>query len=499
MLEASSNHAPSNHAPSNHAPSNHAPSNHAPSNHGLKRELGLRDLVPMQILLVVGLTWAGTAAHLGQTHVVFWIGAVLLLFVPLASVVGWCAKIWPTEGGIYQWTKAAWGPLVGFMTAWNFGMWALMAVAAIGVQVAAAISYAIGPRAAWMQENHWLLAGLTTVIFLLILLVNVFGLGVGRWVAHFGTSVTVLITLLLLTLLFWHPHTSAAHPHVNPQKPFGLELPIVTLLSINLFSKVAFNALSGLEQVAVFAGETRDPGKAILRSAWIAAPIIVLIYVLMTGSMLTYTPADKINLASPIPQVLAAAFGGGSTQGIDWGLMLGRVAILVLAIALIGQYSVIIAETSRMPLVAGWDGLLPAWFTKLDPRWKTPTRSLLVIVLACIAVGLLASVGTGAQEAFQLLTDSGNICYGLTYLMLFAIPLFVGSRFGTKPGSWLKLAALSGLGMTLLAIGFQLLPITDVSNVWAFAAKVSGTALLLNSVGLGIYLRGTRRMRLTAA
>jgi amino acid transporter len=465
----------------------------ASSNHGLKRELGLRDLVPMQILLVVGLTWSGIAARQGETHVAFWIAAVLLLFLPLAAVVGWCAKIWPTEGGIYQWTKFAWGPSIGFMTAWNFAMWAIMTVAAIGVQVAAALSYALGPKAAWMQESHGLLVGLTFAIFLLILLVNIPGLAVGRWVAHFGTSVTVLLTLLLLLLLFWHPHTSAAHPHVHPQRPFGLGVPAVTLLSVNLFSKVAFNALSGLEQVAVFAGETRDPRRAIVRSAWIAAPITVVIYVLMTGAMLTYTAADKINVASPIPQVLAAAFGGGAVQGVDWGLMLGRVAILALAVAVVAQFSVIVAETSRMPLVAGWDGILPEWFTRLDPKWKTPTRSLTVIVAVCVAMGLLASIGTGAQEAFQLLIDSANISYGFTYLMLFGIPLIVGRRFGDKPGGWLKLAAFSGLGMTLLAIGFQLLPITDVTNKWLFATKVSGTAVLLNAVGLGIYLRSTRR------
>lgn len=468
--------------------------NEASSNHGLKRELGLRDLVPMQILLVVGLTWSGIAARQGQTHVAFWIAAVLLLFIPLAMVVGWCATIWPTEGGIYQWTRAAWGPSIGFMTAWNFAMWALLTVAAIGVQLAAAIGYALGPKFAWMQESHVLQGGLTIAIFALILLISIPGLGIGRWVAHLGTTVTVLLTVLLLVLLFWHPHSSAAHPHISPQRPFGLALPVVTLFSVNLFSKVAFNALSGLEQVAVFAGEIRDPGRAILRSAWIAAPIAVLIYVLMTGSMLTYTAADRINVAAPIPQVLSAAFsGGGATGGVDWGLMLGRGAILLLAVALISQYSVIVAETSRLPLVAGWDGLLPAWFTRLDPKWKTPTRSLTVIVLVCIVLGLLASVATGAQEAFQLLVDSANISYGFTYLMMFAIPLIAGTRFGAKPSPLLKLAALSGLGMTLLAIGFQLLPITDVASKWSFAAKVSGVGLLTNAVGLGIYLRGSRR------
>ena len=92
-------------------------------------------------------------------------------------------------------------------------------------------------------------------------------------------------------------------------------------------------------------------------------------------------------------------------------------------------------------MVAGWDGIVPAWFTRLDPRWKTPTRSIAMIVLAAILMGMLATYGTGAQEAFQLITSVGNICYGIYYLMMFAVPLVVGDRFGVRAGLWLKAAA----------------------------------------------------------
>jgi amino acid transporter len=305
--------------------------------------------------------------------------------------------------------------------------------------------------------------------------------------------VTVLVTVLLMGLLFIHPHSSPSHPHVNPQAPFSLAMPTLTLLSVNLFTKIAMNALSGLEQVAVFAGETRDAGRTIMRSAWISAPIIAVIYILMTGAMLAYVPAAKVDLTGPIPQLLAAAFGGGSAAGIDWGLMLGRGTILVLALALVAQYAVIVAETSRLPMVTGWDGMIPAWFTRLDPRWKTPTRSIAVIVAAAIGMGLLATYGTGAQEAFQLINSVGNVSYGAYYLMMFAIPLVVGTRFGVKPGGWLKLGAVSGLAVTVLATAFTLLPIVDVVNKWAFAAKVVGGSLLLNVVGVAIYWNGTRR------
>jgi amino acid transporter len=242
------------------------------SSHSLKRELGLWDLVPMQILLVVGITWAGIAAKQGGTHLWYWLAAILTLFVPLAAVVGWCATVWPLEGGVYQWTKFALGPLAGFMGAWNFGLWALLAVSNVGIMTATSLSYGLGERAAWMQNSHSLILALSIGLFLLILLINLPGFGIGKWVAHFGTAVTVLVTMLMMGLLFYHPHASAAHPHINPQPPFSLAMPILTLFSMNLFSKIAFNALSGLEQVAVFAGETRNAAKTIMRSAWIAAP-----------------------------------------------------------------------------------------------------------------------------------------------------------------------------------------------------------------------------------
>lgn len=465
----------------------------APS-HQLRKELGLRDLVPMQILLVVGLTWAGLAARQGSGHVVYWLLAILLLFLPVAGVVSYCVQIWPLEGGVYQWTKYALGPFAGFLSAWNFGFWALGTVSGIGILTATSLSYALGPRAAWMENSHVLINSLNVGIFAVILIINIPGFGTGRWVSHFGTAVTVLVTLLLAILIVYHPHTSPAHPHISPQRPFSLALPTITLLTINLFSKLAFNSLTGLEQVAVFAGETRNAAKTILRSAWIGAPIIAVIFILMSGSMLTYVPAAKIDLTGPIPQVLATAFAGGTLApgATDWGLMLGRAAILVLAIALIAQFAVIVAETSRLPMVAAWDHLIPAWFLRLHPRFRTPTRSITVIVFLSTLMGFLAAAGTSAQEAFQLITVSCNISYAIYYLLMFAVPLAAGPRFGKPPGLLLKAACCCGISITLLSIAFSLLPVVEVASAWVFAEKVILTALTVNLAGAAIYWRGNR-------
>lgn len=462
-------------------------------NHGLKRELGLRDLVPMQILLVVGTTWVGLAAKQGGTSMVFWVAAILLLFLPSAAVVSFCAKIWPEEGGVYQWTKHVFGPFWGFLNAWNFAFWALLTISEIGIQTATSLSYGLGPAAAWMGDSKALISALSIGLLLLMLAVDLPGFGIGRWVSHFGTAVLVLVTLLLIVLIVVHPHTSAAHPHVSPQTPFPLALPALTLVSVNLFAKMSFNSFTGLEQVAVFAGEIRNPGRAILLSAWIAAPAIAVIYILSTGSILTYVPSAQVDLTGPIPQVLAAAFAGGTPgAGLDVGTLLGRGAILALAIAVIAQYAVILAETSRLPLVAGWDGIVPAWFTRLHPRFGTPVRSLLVMVGVAIVAALVAAQA-GNQVGFQLLVTAANLSYGMYYIMMLAIPLVAGARFGARAGNWTLVAGVCGIGVSLLAVGFSAMPAVPVSNVPLFVAGVFGTAVAVNVIGAAVYWRGTRK------
>ena len=86
----------------------------------LKKPLALRDLVLTQILFVVGSSWVGTAAKLGQAHLFFWLLAIVLFYVPQAVVVIYLSRVMPLEGGIYQWAKLAFNEFAGFMVAWNF-------------------------------------------------------------------------------------------------------------------------------------------------------------------------------------------------------------------------------------------------------------------------------------------------------------------------------------------------------------------------------------------
>jgi amino acid transporter len=145
-------------------------------------------------------------------------------------------------------------------------------------------------------------------------------------------------------------------------------------------------------------------------------------------------------------------------------------------------------------MVAGWDHLLPQWFTKLHPRYRTPVNSILLVGGMTLALGLLSLVGVGNQESFQLLFNAGGIFYALTYLVMFAIPL-VGLRStgSSRPAWWLRIAAASGFLMTLLYVCLSIFPIIVVKSSSAFTFKITAVIVLANSLGAAIFLIGKKK------
>lgn len=137
----------------------------------LKKELGVRELALTQILFVVGLSWIGVAGKLGPSHVVFWLGAITLFYIPSAVVVMFLNRRMPLEGGVYQWAKLGFSDAVGFLVAWNLWLYVVVNTSEIGVQAATYLSYAIGPSAAWMTTSSWFVALSRILVMTLLVIV----------------------------------------------------------------------------------------------------------------------------------------------------------------------------------------------------------------------------------------------------------------------------------------------------------------------------------------
>jgi len=449
-----------------------------------KKELGLFDLVLTQVVFVVGTIWVGHAAKLGNEQNVFWILAIITFYLPLAGAVIFLNRLMPLEGGLYQWAKFAFNDFVAFMVAWNLWVFAISILAGIGLVVTTNISYAIGSDAAWMRETQKLIFAVSFVLVVAMILAAVRGLSLGKWVHNAGG----LMLMITFTALILMPFIALMQGSITEYHPFAMQVPTLSAYNINVFSKLALGALTGFEYIAILAGETKAPANNIGRSVLISAPIIAVMFILGTSSVLAFVSPANVDLISPIPQVLTAGFGSSG-----WVGKLVTFTILGVVMRQIALMSIYFAGNTRLPMVAGWDSLLPHWFTRLHPTYKTPVNSILFVGAVTLVMGLLSLLGVGAQEAFQLLDNAGGVFYAITYLVLFAVPLFGMKAFGVRTPMWLKIACASGFIVTIIYIGFTVVPIIEVGSRVTFAAKIISTVLLANIVGIVLYKLGKQR------
>jgi amino acid transporter len=451
--------------------------------HGLKRELKLADLVLMQVLLILGLSWVGSAGVQGSTHVLLWLAGIAFFYLPLGAAVIHLSRAIPIEGGPYQWVKAGLSPFAGYLAAWNSSAYTIGVFGTIGPSLVNSAAYAAGPKGAWMLTSSRLGMAVGVVCLLAIFAVNVRGLHLGKWITGSGSILTLVLGVFLVYLLTrrWMSGTPMA------STPFSLVMPPLSIATLNVFTKMSIGALAGFENTSVFAGECRRPDRDLPRSVLLAAPAIAACYILGTGAMLAYVPPGKIDLGAPLAQLMQAGFGNSGL-----GQFLATGSILALTINGLAGAVAMVGLSARFPMVIGWDGLLPDWLSELHPRFRTPVKALAVVTGACIAIAVLSSWGAVGYEAVQIGAGAGIACLCIMYALLFSVILF-GKSPELRSGIGLRLAALAGFVVSVVSLPFQIVPLTGVADRGIFAIKVGVVVCAINGGGAWLYWQGTRR------
>ncbi len=453
------------------------------ANHNLKRQLGLRDLVLTQILCVVGSSWVGVAGGLGRAQALTWIAAMLLFYLPMAASVIELNRKMPLEGGLYVWAREAFGDLGGFLTAWNIGVYGIAVTATILYAIPTEISYFIGPSAAWLPENKVASLAIVTLALAGITIAVLRGLEWGKWIHNIGGASMLIVFGALILLPTW-----ALVRHVPVHwRPFSVALPPANLRTLALFGQMMFGGLCGLEYIAILAGESRQPAESIGKSVWISSPIICAMFILGTGSVIALVPQGKIDFIAPIPQTLRIGLGN-----TGWGNVVAMIAIVLVELRLLGASSFIFTGATRLPMTAGWDHLVPEWFTRMHPRWRTPSNSILFASAVVLLFVVMANLGVHAQEAFQLLSNASQTHYEIAYLAMFAVPLAGRVVLRRSLPGWLKWTSVAGFCGTCFSLLISAYPFVAVVNARAYAGKILGTILISNVVAFCFYRFRTR-------
>jgi amino acid transporter len=456
---------------------------------GLKRALGLADVTLYFVTACSSLQWIATAAAAGPSALTVWLIGALTMFVPLSVCSVWLASRHPDEGGLYVWTGVAFGPFAAFLTGWSY--WAS------NVPYFAGVLYFAAGSALWVSGGgaHALDASPTWFISFAIgalafaTALNVFGLGVGKWIANTGAWARILAILLLLALggiAWWRfgPATAIT--------PAALR-PAFSLNDLIFWAAIAF-AYSGPESASLMGGEIRDPRRTVPRALALAAPLILLIYAGGTLAVLVAVPYHDTNALYGVMQAIDHV---GDRIGLAWVTPLAAILAVITCLGSAGAW---LGSVARIPFVAGIDHFLPESFGRLHPRYGSPANALVTQSAIAVIFVVMGQAGTTVKGAYEVIVSLTVITQMLPFLCLFATAIQL-TRTAPVPGdlripggrATVAATALVGLLATLGAIVLSLVPRPDEPNKLLAVGKVVGMTALLLAAGAGIYVNGSRR------
>ena len=460
----------------------------------LHRALGLRDLVLFNLVAVVGLRWLATAAKAGPSALALWMLAGLFFFVPQGLVVTELASRFPEEGGIYQWTKRALGERHGYVCGWCYWINNVLYYPNLLISTAVIATFVVGKGESGLASNWTYVLSATLVCLWLAVLMNIVGVGTGKWLQNaggIGTYIPGVVLIVLGGVAF-----AAGHPSANPITAQNIKPDLFHLSGLNLWASIAF-AFAGLELSSAMGGEVRDPRRTLPRAILIAAPLIALVYILGTGALLWLVPVGDINIVSGFLQ--ATTVGARAISPSLWWL--APFCALAYTIGNIGGVGAWLTGPARVAFAIGLDRYFPPAFGRVHPRWKTPYVAILVqasLATVFLLVSLLGK-GTTVEKAYLIILDTQLLIYFIPYVYLFIS--FLLHRRTEAPADAVRVpggrigamaVGVSGLLVTLFAMVVAMVPPVEETQPLLFELKVVGGALGFILLGGAVYWRAHR-------
>ena len=457
----------------------------------LRKTMGFWDVLLFNIATVLGPRWIAAAGHNGTSSISLWVLAAVFFFVPGALVINELSSRFPEEGGLYVWSREAFGPFHGFVAGWTYWIYTFFYFPGLLLASASMAAYVMGGHGVALAQNRTFLLTVSLSLLVVAVVLNIIGLNIGKWLQNAGGVGTYvpLVMLVGIAALVCFRHGSATHfTAANMMPTWNWD-------TINFWSQIAF-AFTGLVLVSAMSDEVRDPRRTLPRAVFGAGALIALMYIVGTLAILGLVPAAGID---PQSGVFNAITVGSVALKIGF---LGILAALLVTVGNAGGVGSTVAGISRVPFVVGVDRYLPAAFGKIHSRWKTPWVSILVQASISAAILLGSQINETTQGAYQKLIDAGIILYFIPFLYMFAAVIKLAHRKDRKenphavlvpggiPGVWI--CGSLGFAVVLIGILISFFPPGNSASRLGFFLNLVAWTVGFVLIGLFLYWRGAR-------
>ena len=452
----------------------------------LKKSLGLRDLILLNVSCIVGLSTLSQAAQLGYAIVLLYGLAILFFLIPAGLMVAELNARIPEEGGFYVWTKKAFGDMHGYIAAWSYWLSNIVWFPTILLLITSSAHYLFGDAYLYLMDDYTYYGTVSMIILWLVILLNIFGLERAKWIQNVGGMATWMAIILLLALGVYAFFVM----DITNQLEVAHFLPDFSDFSLlPFFAAIAFG-FGGLELGSVMSEEVEKPSVNIPRSIFLSSIIVGVLYTIGTLMIVVILPSGEISVIEAIAQ---AFYQIGSDLNMVW---IGVAGSLLVVLGTVGQFGAWMTGTARIPFVIGIDHYLPDVVAKVHPKWGSPYVSLVMQGVVVSVLFLASTAGSTLKEAFLILYDMSIILFFIPYLYMFA-SLVVHHRRNTGGKgviTWwgnkqqgVYLIAGAGFCITLFSVIVSSMPSSHIENEFLFVLKVVGGAILLNLIGLVAY------------
>lgn len=367
----------------------------APADRGeLTRGLGAYDAAAVVVSNVIGsgilILPAIVAAMVMHPTAMLaaWIVGGLLAFAGALSYAE-LAALRPRAGGEYVYLKAAFGPLMAFLTGWTSfvaGFSGAIAAGAVGLAgylgrffPAAAdatpwVSLPLGPIALSLSPQ-----GVVALVAIGALsVVHMLGLGPGRLVQN--ALALVKVTALLVFVAAGLSFGTGSTANFTAPGPWPVSGMVLALIPV-MFSYSGWNA------AAYIAEEIRDPGRNVPKALALGTAAVVVVYAAMNVVYLYAMPVEALAGISDSRVVDAAA------EALFGPRVADLLAIVTIFIVL-GSISAMVFAGPRVYYAMARDGLFIDAAARVHPRTRTP---LIAIAAQGVWSGVLVLTGTFSQ------------------------------------------------------------------------------------------------------
>ena len=458
----------------------------------LKRVLGQRDLVLLFVVAVFNLNVLPSIAANGGVTIWLWIISLILFFWPQGIAVIELSQRYPGEGGVYLWAKEVFGDFHGFLSGWCYWTNNMMYVPTVMLYFVGVSVFALGPGHEGLANNTTFALTASALLLGVLVVLNVIGLGVGKWINNVGGIGTFVAAALLMGL------------GVVTLMRFGttvtwtdFQIPANPKFVLNSFGVICFG-LVGLELASIMGDEIQQPSKTLPGAVAWGGVLSGALYIGATVTLLIAVSKTQISVLQGIVQAVSLMAG---RVGVMW--IVGPFAFL-LSLSIAGIGSAWLGGSARIPFVAGLDSYMPAWLGKIHPKYRTPYAALVVHATVSLILVVINFLSTGGvQESFQQLLSLAVVLQLIPFLYMFyaliriaSAPDFVQRKYGRGV---LMAAGVSGLLTTTLGIALAYFPAQQIRSLaWYEVWMVGGTIVFIGAAAFFFFIYGRRKQAMRA-